>query len=311
MKEFMKSLGITRETVKRAARTFIQAIIAYLAVNLVVIDFTAEKQVIKSALIGLAVSALSAGIAAVMNLEKPTECGAGDGILFDDWVKVYLGKGIDYDGVYGVQCVDLIKHYVKNVLGVAPQSIGNAIEYYNKRKTSSYLKNNFTWIDNTASFVPAKGDIAVFTSKSGNGHVSVCTGKGTTSYFYSYDQNYPSGKHEPMTKIKHTYNSFLGVLRPKAQENIMNSAKSNKPNLKVGGTYTMQSVRKCYKDASSKNPYKVSELSAFNCDAVATRKKGTQVKATALSGNWLCYELNGHKVWSCYYDKSTNTAQIK
>lgn len=142
-------------------------------------------------------------------------------MTMDNWVTANLGKGIDYDGVYGVQCVDLIKHFIKNVLGVTPQSIGNAIEYYNKRKTSSYLTNNFTWIDNTASFVPAKGDIAVFTSNSGNGHVSVCTGEGTTSYFYSYDQNYPSGKHEPMTKIKHTYTSFLGVLRPKNQENII------------------------------------------------------------------------------------------
>ena len=51
-------------------------------------------------------------------------------------------------------------------------------------------------------------------------HVSVATGEGTTSYFYSYDQNYPSSKGEPMTKIKHSYNSFLGVLRPKNQKNI-------------------------------------------------------------------------------------------
>lgn len=140
---------------------------------------------------------------------------------FENWVQDNLGKGIDYDKAYGVQCVDLVKHYIKNVLEVAPQSIGNAIEYYNKRNKSSYLINIFTWIDNTPSFVPAKGDICVFTSKTGNGHISVATGEGTTSYFYSYDQNYPSSKHEPMTKIKHSYNSFLGVLRPINQKNIV------------------------------------------------------------------------------------------
>lgn len=221
MKNFLKSIGITRETVTRALRTFIQAAIACLVLGISTIDFTVEKSALKTTLVGLAASALAAGIAAVMNLEKPTELGAGDGtVTFDAWVKANLGKGIDYDGVYGVQCVDLLKHYVENVLGITPQSIGNAIEYYNKRKSSSYLTNNFTWIDNTASFIPAKGDIAVFTSKSGIGHVSVCTGEGTTSYFYSYDQNYPNGKHEPMTKIKHTYTSFLGVLRPKDQTNI-------------------------------------------------------------------------------------------
>lgn len=139
-------------------------------------------------------------------------------MTFNKWVKENLGKGIDYDGTYGVQCVDLAKHYIKNVLGVTPQSIGNAIEYYNKRKTSEYLTKNFKWIDNTAEFIPKKGDLCVFTSKSGNGHISVATGEGTTSYFYSYDQNFPKAKHEPMTKIKHSYTSFLGVLRPKTKK---------------------------------------------------------------------------------------------
>lgn len=141
-------------------------------------------------------------------------------MMFDDWAKSNLGKYIDYDKIYGVQCVDLIKHYIKNVLGVTPQSIGNAIEYYNYRKISGYLIKNFIWYDNSPSFIPKKGDICVFTSRSGNGHVSVATGEGTTSYFYSYDQNYPSGKGEPMTKIKHNYKSFLGVLRPRNQKNV-------------------------------------------------------------------------------------------
>lgn len=141
-------------------------------------------------------------------------------MTFEKWVKQNIGRGIDYDGAYGVQCVDLAKHYIKNVLGITPQSIGNAIEYYNKRKTSEYLTKNFKWIDNTAEFIPKKGDLCVFTSRSGNGHISVATGEGTTSYFYSYDQNFPKAKHEPMTLIKHSYNSFLGVLRPKNQANI-------------------------------------------------------------------------------------------
>lgn len=136
-------------------------------------------------------------------------------VSFEKWVEKNLKKGIDYDGVYGVQCVDLVKHYIKNVLGITPQSIGNAIEYYNKRSSSKYLTSNFTWITNTPEFVPKKGDICVFTSKSGHGHVSVASGEGDTHSFYSYDQNYPTGKHEPMTRIKHSYASFLGVLRPK------------------------------------------------------------------------------------------------
>ena len=154
-------------------------------------------------------------------------------MTFEKWVKQNIGKGIDYDGTYGVQCVDLAKHYIKNVLGITPKSIGNAIEYYNKRKTSEYLTKNFKWIDNTAEFIPKKGDLCVFTSRSGNGHISVATGEGTTSYFYSYDQNFPKAKHEPMTLIKHSYNSFLGVLRPKNQANIGAEKKKPAPTKKV------------------------------------------------------------------------------
>lgn len=149
-------------------------------------------------------------------------------MTFEKWVSQNLGKSIDYDGVYGVQCVDLVKHYIKNVLGVKPESIGNAIEYYNKRKTSEYLTKNFKWIDNTAEFVPKKGDLCVFTSRSGNGHISVATGEGTTSYFYSYDQNFPRAKHEPMTLVKHSYTSFLGVLRPKKKKGTVKRFKTYK-----------------------------------------------------------------------------------
>ncbi|MCI6354185.1 CHAP domain-containing protein, partial [Eubacterium coprostanoligenes] len=154
-------------------------------------------------------------------------------MTFEKWVKQNIGRGIDYDGTYGVQCVDLAKHYIKNVLGITPQSIGNAIEYYNKRKTSEYLTKNFKWIDNTAEFIPKKGDLCVFTSRSGHGHISVATGEGTTSYFYSYDQNFPKAKHEPMTLIKHNYNSFLGVLRPLNQANIGAEKKKPTPTKKV------------------------------------------------------------------------------
>ena len=40
-----------------------------LVTNIVAIDFSAEKDILKTALIGLGVSAVSAGVAAVMNLE--------------------------------------------------------------------------------------------------------------------------------------------------------------------------------------------------------------------------------------------------
>jgi len=63
-------MKFTKETARRMARTFLQAAAAYIAVNLVAVDFSSGKEVVKSALIGLGISAVSAGLAAVMNLEK-------------------------------------------------------------------------------------------------------------------------------------------------------------------------------------------------------------------------------------------------
>lgn len=59
-----------KESLRRAGRTFLQTAIGYIAVNIVAVDFTNSKQALKSACLGLAISAFSAGIAAVMNIQK-------------------------------------------------------------------------------------------------------------------------------------------------------------------------------------------------------------------------------------------------
>lgn len=64
MSDFLK-----KNCVKRALRTFVQTAIGYLAVNIAVVDFSADKAALKSCLVGLGVSAVSAGVSAVMNLK--------------------------------------------------------------------------------------------------------------------------------------------------------------------------------------------------------------------------------------------------
>ena len=63
-------MRITKETLKRAFRTFIQAVIAYIAVNLASVNFADGRETVRAALTALAVSAVAAGLSAVMNLEK-------------------------------------------------------------------------------------------------------------------------------------------------------------------------------------------------------------------------------------------------
>lgn len=62
-------MKFTKNTAKRALRTFIQAFISFIVVNYTMIDVTGDRSAIKQAVIGLLISALAAGISAVMNLE--------------------------------------------------------------------------------------------------------------------------------------------------------------------------------------------------------------------------------------------------
>lgn len=53
--------------IKRALRTFLQSAVGYAVVALPAIDWEADSSVLRGTLIGVGVSALAAGISAVMN----------------------------------------------------------------------------------------------------------------------------------------------------------------------------------------------------------------------------------------------------
>ena len=141
---------------------------------------------------------------------------------YSEFISEYNGKSFDYDGVSGVQCVDLIKMYLDKVFGIKAGAWGNAKDYY-ENFNNLPLKNSFERIANTPSFVPKKGDIAVWGAGLGNtyGHIAIATGEGNTSNFNSYDLNW-NGK--TVHKVNHTYKGFLGVLRPKDQSKIGGSS---------------------------------------------------------------------------------------
>lgn len=146
---------------------------------------------------------------------------------YSQFINDHIGKAVDYDKVAGAQCVDLAKCYLKEVFGLESGAWGDAHSWYDNYNNIPTLKENFTRIPNTPDFVPKKGDIGVWNSglsAGGWGHIAVCTGEGDTNHFYSYDQNW-NGRHDPCTKVYHTYNHFAGVLRPKDQSRITPAAK--------------------------------------------------------------------------------------
>ena len=204
---------------------------------------------------------------------------------YNEFIKTYKGKSFDYDGVSGVQCVDLVKQYLNKVFGIKPGSWGNAKDYYEDYNSNKTLKANFTRIANTPEFVPKKGDIAVWGTGLGNkyGHIAIATGEGTTSYFYSYDLNW-NGK--TVKKVKHTYKGFLGVLRAKNQEKI--TGITSKVKFIVGKTYTTQVNLKVRTgagtDKSQKKTSQLTEDGQKNAlkQELAVLKKGTKVTCKAV-----------------------------
>mgnify|MGYP001026336522 FL=1 len=137
---------------------------------------------------------------------------------YQEFINTYNGKGFDYDGVSGIQCVDLAKMYLDKVFNIKAGAWGNAKDYY-ENFNNLPLKNSFTRIANTPSFVPQKGDIVIWGRGLGNiyGHIAIATGEGNTHQFYSYDLNWGQ---KVVHKVLHNYKGFLGVLRPNDQNKI-------------------------------------------------------------------------------------------
>lgn len=235
----MKNYTITKESLKRVFKTFIQALVAFLVVSLPTVDFTVGNEALKATLLSVLASGIAAGLSAVMNIEQK---GGTNGMKWSAWVKKYNGKKTDYDGAYGVQCVDLADCYIAECLGLNIGFFGNAKYWWTNRNKSTWLKNNFDFITpNYKNGELKKGDIGIRTSGT-YGHIFVIaepTKNGKVKY---YDQN-ATGNGDKMTLREKTYNSSTvnGILRPKNQKNLK-EAKVYKTVKANGGLFAYSSL---------------------------------------------------------------------
>jgi len=124
--------------------------------------------------------------------------------FFDKW----NGKGCDYDGWYGFQCMDLYHQYDKECIGSKNYPAPAAKDVWNK-----YDSNFYTRISNTPTNIPQEGDVIIWGTIIGPyGHIAVFYA-GDVINFTSFDQNFPinSKCHFQV----HSYKGVLGWLRPK------------------------------------------------------------------------------------------------
>ena len=201
---------------------------------------------------------------------------------FSEFVnKVKQMGGVDTDGYYGKQCMDLYNYYCNNVLGLQNVGASCAKEILNNPN----IMNNVERIDNYPDFVPQKGDIAVG-DVGGYGHVCICLGEGDKIYFKSLDQNW---KPQQLTEEKHNYLDMgnLTFLRPKNQSNIIENSYFN-----VRVTTEVLNVRS---GPSTDYPYKkyteltknAQEQVIANCGYPANGLvKGVECTVSEVQGNW-------------------------
>ena len=216
-------------------------------------------------------------------------------MTYNDFINKYLGKAVDYDGVAGVQCVDLADQYLKDIFGITGVYVGGARELYTNYSLFPALMKNFTRIANTRDLVIKKGDIIIWGGGSW-GHVAIGTGKGTVDWFESIEQN-TLGRHEPTQLVKHYFNNrsgvdgcypVLGVLRPKDQTKITGTLKTlDSKGMKQGdvnlGVYELKSLLSL---AESK------KLITTHISVDSGFGKGTTAVVNELLGRW-GYKQNG------------------
>lgn len=131
----------------------------------------------------------------------------------------YNGKPVRFNGSTNTtpQCTDLAAQYNTEVVGAPNVSDGLGA----KQWFANASRNFYIPIVNTPSFVPQRGDIAVWNEKLGNtyGHVAICTGEGNADYFMSMDQNW-GGQYAHYVKHNYLPIGSVNFLRPKKDVNF-------------------------------------------------------------------------------------------
>ena len=145
---------------------------------------------------------------------------------FQDFITRWNGKYIDFDGVYGAQCMDLMHQYIVEVLDftdgrilAAPAAKDVFLNFQNV-----YGNQIFEKIDNTPTGVPKEGDIMFWGTGIGQyGHVAIFV-EGDANNFRSFDENFPIGS--PCHIQSHSYSGVLGWLRTKQSNDFVSVPKA-------------------------------------------------------------------------------------
>ncbi len=251
-----------------------------------------NKMIYKSALIGIcsliSVSAFMAGAADVS-----ASTGGKTAANAITWARSMVGKGVDHDGMYGNQCVDLVKAYY-SYLGQKAVN-GNGKDYVNNTLPSGWKRHK--------GVQPQKGDILIYTGGYGGyGHVAIYE-----SDYSTYHQNWNSSSYVVRVTSKYTYSGdvkYWGVIRPDfaGSSSVLNS----KTIESFTGVKKHDGIWTFFKNGKADYTYTgVARSTTGNWVFVRKGKFDNKYTGVAQSttGNWV-FVKDGR-----FYDKYTGVAQ--
>lgn len=138
-------------------------------------------------------------------------------MTYESFKAKYINKRVDYDKVYGYQCVDLVKQYLHDVFAMRPKAWGNAIDYW--YNTNPEILKKF---DKLSTSSARKGDIVIFKGVNGNpyGHIGVADSHAGRFTVATLEQNGSTGNGSGVRNDAIRVRSIVkwriaGVLRPK------------------------------------------------------------------------------------------------
>lgn len=208
--------------------------------------------------------------------------------VYTDFKAEWLGRRVDYDHVYGFQCVDLILQYIYEKFGTPSGVYGNAIDYWNN--PSPALLVHF---DKVAGSQANQGDIVVFNGLPGNpyGHIGICDSEDGSNVTILEQNgsgvNSGSGTGGNAIRLRAIPRSRVaGVLRPKST-----------PAPAQGSAGTAHVQREAYVRAA---PNTAAALAGSRLlEPGDTFQYSGKVTGQAVGGNNVWYQsVYGHYVWS-------------
>lgn len=137
-------------------------------------------------------------------------------MTLEEFVIKYSGKKVDFDGVYGAQCVDLFRQYSKECLGISEHTgscstSGGAKDLFLDYNKMPLEKKYFTRETKKAMI---QGDILIWNETETNkyGHVAIYLGKLNNSLIVFEQDGFKQDGAEINVRSK---NNLLGFLRKK------------------------------------------------------------------------------------------------